>query len=100
MPHSSQPQPIAEYATRISSGKTARDENFPVGSRLIEARLRPHVMTYYRFARAADDIADSPELAAADKIALLSRFEDRLADNGDRTDDVVSAMRSSLAKPP
>lgn len=112
MPHSVPPQPNHDSATQgssaqvtygqvsygqVSSGKTARDENFPVGSWLIEARLRPHVMAYYRFARAADDIADSPDLKPADKIALLSRFEERLADDSDRERDVVSTMRDSLA---
>ena len=52
------------------SGKGAGDENFPVGSWLLPARLRPHVATYYRFARAIDDIADNPELAPDDKVAV------------------------------
>jgi squalene synthase HpnC len=59
----------------ISSGKGAGDENFPVGSWLLPARLRPHVATFYAFARAIDDIADNPDLAAEDKIARLERFE-------------------------
>ena len=33
-------------------------ENFPVASRLVPARLRPAVVAIYRFARAADDLAD------------------------------------------
>ncbi|MHA1152706.1 MAG: squalene/phytoene synthase family protein, partial [Alphaproteobacteria bacterium] len=45
------------------SGKGAGDENFPVGSWLLPARLRPHVAAFYRFARAIDDIADNPALA-------------------------------------
>ena len=52
-----------------SSGKGAGDENFPVGSVLIARRLRPHVMRFYDFARAADDVADSPDLTAAEKLA-------------------------------
>ncbi len=97
MPHSVQLEPPSLTVTP-SSGKTARDENFPVGSWLIKSRLRPHVMTYYRFARAADDIADSPHLAAAEKVALLSQFEEGLTDDNDREEDVVSAMRHSLAE--
>lgn len=54
-------------------------------------------MVYYRFARAADDISDSPDLRPADKIALLSRFEERLTDDRDPERDVVSNMRQSLA---
>ena len=56
------------------SGKDRADENFPVGSALISARLRPHVHAFYQFARNADDIADSPTLAAADKVRRLDRM--------------------------
>ena len=31
----------------VSSGKTASDENFPVGSFLISKALRPHIHAYY-----------------------------------------------------
>ncbi|HSR71672.1 MAG TPA: squalene/phytoene synthase family protein, partial [Kiloniellales bacterium] len=47
-------------AIETPSGKGAGDENFPVGSRLLPPALRPHVATFYRFARAIDDIADNP----------------------------------------
>lgn len=53
------------------SGKDHSTENFPVGSRLIAARHRPAVMAYYRFARAADDIAD----AAVDPAERLARLD-------------------------
>ena len=56
------------------SGKTAADENFPVGSWLLPARLRPHIATFYAFARTVDDIADNPDLPPADKIARLDGF--------------------------
>ena len=56
------------------SGKGAADENFPVGSWLIPAALRPHVAAYYAFARAIDDIADNPALPADEKIARLEGF--------------------------
>ncbi len=57
------------------SGKDEAYENFPVGSWLLPAAARPHVATFYAFARAADDIADSPSLAAAEKVARLDAFE-------------------------
>src|SRR6185369_3711937 len=60
------------------SGKGAGDENFPVGSWLIPAPLRPHVAAYYAFARAIDDIADNPALSPDDKIARLDGFADAL----------------------
>lgn len=52
-------------------GKTAGEENFPVGSFLIARRLRPHVAAYYRFARTADDISDHPSLSPDEKVAGL-----------------------------
>ncbi|MCP4330973.1 MAG: squalene synthase HpnC [Alphaproteobacteria bacterium] len=60
------------------SGKGAGDENFPVGSMLLPARLRPHVAKYYAFARAIDDIADNPDLAPEDKVARLDGFDKAL----------------------
>jgi len=54
------------------SGKTAADENFPVGSRLLAADKRPIVAAYYAFARAADDIADDASLEPQEKIARLN----------------------------
>ncbi len=57
------------------SGKDVAYENFPVGSWLLPARLRPHVAVFYAFARAIDDIADDPQLPSEDKIARLSGFE-------------------------
>lgn len=61
-------------ALETPSGKDASYENFPVGSWLLPAGLRPHVAAYYAFARAIDDIADNPRLAPADKIARLEAF--------------------------
>jgi farnesyl-diphosphate farnesyltransferase len=80
------------------SGKDRADENFPVGSALIAARLRPHVHAFYGFARNADDIADSPILAADDKIARLDVMENVLL--GRRADGSPSAarLRASLAE--
>lgn len=60
------------------SGKTARDENFPVASRLIARRRRPIILAFYRFVRAADDVADSPRLSADEKLALLDHLADAL----------------------
>ena len=51
------------------SGKYADYENFPVGSWLLPAHLRPHIARYYRFARAIDDIADNPDTSSDEKIS-------------------------------
>ena len=61
------------------SGKGASDENFPVGSFLLPKKLRPHVATYYAFARAMDDIADNGEMALGDRIKRLKDFDAALA---------------------
>jgi squalene synthase HpnC len=54
-------------------------ENFPVASRLVPARLRPAVVAIYRFARAADDLADEGDVAAPARLAALAAFDDALA---------------------
>lgn len=61
----------ADYKT----GKGEHDENFPVASRLIAARFRPQILAFYRFARAADDIADHAQLSSGEKLRLLDRME-------------------------
>jgi squalene synthase HpnC len=82
------------------SGKAAGDENFPVGSWLLPARLRPHVAAFYRFARGADDIADNPDLTPEEKVARLGRLAEAL--RGERPDDaaagIAHALRDSLAQ--
>lgn len=54
-------------------------ENFPVASRLVPARLRPAVIAIYRFARAADDLADEGDVPAPARLAALAAFDDALA---------------------
>ena len=79
------------------SGKDRADENFPVGSVLIAARLRPHIHAYYAFARNADDIADSPDLAPDDKIARLDVMEAVLTGTRDTGSPSATGLRASLA---
>jgi hydroxysqualene synthase len=78
------------------SGKWRNDENFPVGSLLIRRGLRAHVHAFYRFARNADDIADSPELGPSEKLRRLDRMAVVL--DGAPGDDApgAAAMRQSL----
>ncbi len=92
--------PAVNESVETPSGKDAGDENFPVGSWLLPARLRPHVAAYYRFARAIDDIADNPELAPDDKIARLDRFEKAVTGEGQDDPALTTAhlMRQSLAE--
>lgn len=80
------------------SGKDVAYENFPVGSWLLPARLRPHVAVFYAFARAIDDIADDPQLPPEEKIARLSRFEAALLGREKRDGfSKAHAMRQTLA---
>ena len=53
-------------------------ENFPVASRLVPARLRPAVVAIYRFARAADDLADEGDASAEERLAALAAFDHSL----------------------
>jgi hydroxysqualene synthase len=76
------------------SGKSADTENFPVG-RAIRPDLRPHVHAFYRFARAADDIADNPLMEPAEKLNRLRQFAAALTD--DSLDlPAVTPLRNSL----
>ena len=79
------------------SGKGAGDENFPVASLLIARRLRPHVMRFYAFARAADDIADNTDLAPDEKVRRLDLFESGLAAEA-TSPEVAVRLRDSLAE--
>ena len=80
------------------SGKQAKDENFPVGSWLLPAALRPHVAIFYAYARAIDDIADDPDLAPAEKITRLDGFAAALRDPGGADPAFVkaNAIRDSM----
>lgn len=80
-----------------ASGKDAGYENFPVGSWLLPARLRPHIMVYYEFARAIDDIADSALLNSNEKIERLDGYARHLNDEANEAGyDKAVAMRESL----
>jgi hydroxysqualene synthase len=66
---------IPMLTAEAPSGKNEAYENFPVGSWLLPAPLRPHVAVFYAFARAIDDVADNSRLTAEEKIARLEGFE-------------------------
>jgi hydroxysqualene synthase len=80
------------------SGKNRGDENFPVGSVLIRKDLRRHVHAYYAFARNADDIADSPDLAPEDKVARLDIMEAVLLGARSAGAPSATALRASLGE--
>lgn len=86
-------------AIEAPSGKDAGYENFPVGSWLLPAALRPHVAVFYAYARAIDDIADSPALTPDDKIARLDGFARAIRGEDTSTPELAKAhaMRRVLA---
>lgn len=88
-----------QAAIETPSGKGAGDENFPVGSFLLPRRLRPHVAVFYAFARAADDIADNPDLSPDDKLRRLGAL-DQVFDGRGLDDPALAKaarIRDSLA---
>ena len=68
--------------TDLDSGKGHRDENFPVASLLMKRANRAPIMAFYRFARAADDIADHPSATAQDKLDRLAAMRAGLTGDG------------------
>lgn len=89
---------MSAVSVETASGKSAADENFPVGSRLIRAALRPHVHAFYVFARNGDDIADNADLAADDKVARLNRMADVLTGAAETGAPSATMLRASQAK--
>ena len=83
--------------TKTLSGKTHETENFPVASRLVRAEHRPLIMAFYDFARRADDIADSPEFSADEKVRRLDSMESGLiSDAADADNREAKALRAAL----
>ena len=69
----------------------AHYENFPVASFLLRRDTREAVLAIYRFARAADDVADEGDAAPAQRLAELKRFDAAL--------DAIAAGRAPTAAP-
>lgn len=88
---------IEDRCIEAPSGKSSADENFPVASWLIAPRLRPHVMRYYAFARATDDIADSPALSPEEKLRRLDIFDAGLRPDATQP-TLATRLRDSLAE--
>jgi squalene synthase HpnC len=84
-------------ASQLRSGKTHRDENFPVASWIIHPRHRALILAFYNFVRTADDIADHATLEASEKLRLLDLLEAELLGNGDTQAEAVN-LRAALAE--
>jgi squalene synthase HpnC len=96
--HVQQMQPIPmTTASELRSGKTHRDENFPVASWIIHPRHRALILAFYNFVRTADDIADHASLDAQAKLKLLDELEADLLGQGDGQREAV-ILRDALAE--
>src|SRR6201992_4239332 len=84
-------------AAELRSGKTHRDENFPVASKIIHPRHRALILAYYNFVRTADDIADHATLAPDEKLRYLDLFEAELLGHGESQNEAVN-LRQALAE--
>ncbi len=81
----------------LASGKGHTDENFPVASFLIHRRHRPAILAFYRFARAADDVADHPQAPPQERLRLLDEMQRTLVGQSDAS-AVARALRLVLAE--
>ena len=77
----------------VAPSKGAGDENFPVGSWLLPAKLRPYVAQFYAVVRAADDIADHPSLSGDEKLSRLDAFDAALGGAEAASDEYAVAAR-------
>jgi squalene synthase HpnC len=84
-------------ASELRSGKTHRDENFPVASWIIHPRHRALILAFYNFVRTADDIADHATLGERDKLNYLDLLEAELLGQGDSQPEAVN-LRRALAE--
>jgi len=71
-------EPLARAYGACEALARSHYENFPVASRLLPRKMRPHVAAVYAFARVADDIADEGSAAPADRLAQLLVWQDRI----------------------
>jgi squalene synthase HpnC len=81
-------------ASDLRSGKTHRDENFPVASWIIHPRHRALILAFYNFVRTADDIADHATLDDAAKLRLLDELDADLVGQGDGQPEAVALRRA------
>ena len=79
----------------LASGKGHHDENFPVASVLLAPQHRAPVMAFYRFARAADDIADHPTAPVEEKLHLLGQMRAGLDGVGNAHAETLAAVMAA-----
>jgi squalene synthase HpnC len=79
------------------ASKTHKQENFPVASLLIAPKHRPTILSFYRFARAADDVVDNSSLSPDMKLEGLDGFEATLLGQSDAIEAALP-LRGVLAE--
>jgi squalene synthase HpnC len=85
-------------ASELRSGKTHKDENFPVASWIIHPRHRGLILAYYNFVRTADDIADHAELDDETKLRLLDELDNDLIGQGGGQPEAVALRQAYAAR--
>ena len=88
--------PLSNQTADLASGKDHTKENFPVASAILKAQHRAPVMAFYRFARAADDVADHATASADEKLALLGGMRATIQGKSDADANSV-ALRETMA---
>jgi len=79
IPAPSRPLELAACYRYCEALARSRHHNFPVASRFLSSRLRPHIFAVYAFARTADDFADEASYAGRRELEL-DRWESMLED--------------------
>ncbi len=84
------------YCERLAR---TRYENVPVASRFVPEPVRPHVLSIYAFARAADDFADEPEFHGKRQTAL-DEWENELIRtfHGEADHPIFVALRETIER--
>jgi squalene synthase HpnC len=85
-----------DAAIDLASGKGHKDENFPVASWILKREHRAPVMSFYHFARAADDVADHERAPAEEKLRQLAAMR-RGLDGASGGAPEALALRQALA---
>jgi squalene synthase HpnC len=80
----------------LASGKGHTDENFPVAG-IVRPQHRAPILAFYRFVRAADDVADHATAAPEEKLRLLEVMRATLVGESDENPQGV-ALRAILAE--
>jgi len=85
-------------AAALQSGKGHKDENFPVASFVLKPEHRAPILTFYRFARVADDVADHSTATPQQKLALLEAMRATLAGESGQSPEAVALREAAQAR--